>query len=76
MCGVWLDAVRQSRPNLHTAFNPWGRITTPESVRQLFHDAGVSEVDMVPEDGSQPLRTPDDFWTIALGSGLRWTMIR
>lgn len=29
---------------------------------------------MVPEEGSQPLRTPDDFWTIALGSGLRWTI--
>jgi hypothetical protein len=26
------------------------------------------------EDGYQTLRTPEDFWTIALGSGLRWTI--
>lgn len=29
---------------------------------------------VVPEEGQQALRSPVDFWTIALGSGLRWTI--
>jgi ubiquinone/menaquinone biosynthesis C-methylase UbiE len=71
---IWLDIVRRVRPDLHSAFNPWDRITTPQAVRRLFADAGVAQVEVVPEEGEQPLRTPDDFWTIALGSGLRWTI--
>ncbi len=71
---IWLEAVRQVRPDLHTAFNPWDRITTPEAVRKLFHDGGVRYADVVAEDGYQTLRTVEDFWTIALGSGLRWTI--
>jgi ubiquinone/menaquinone biosynthesis C-methylase UbiE len=71
---VWLAAVRRVRPDLYSAFNPWDRITTPEAVRKLFADAGVPRVDVVPEEGQQALRAPEDFWTIALGSGLRWTV--
>jgi ubiquinone/menaquinone biosynthesis C-methylase UbiE len=71
---IWLDAVRRVRPDLYSAFNPWDRITTPEALRKLFVDAGVPRVEVVTEEGYQALRTPDDFWTIALGSGLRWTI--
>lgn len=71
---IWLEAVRRVRPDLLAAFNPWDRITTPEAVRKLFHDGGIRTVDVVAEDGYQTLRTPEDFWTIALGSGLRWTI--
>lgn len=71
---TWLAAVRRVRPDLYTAFNPWDRITTPEAVRKLFADAGVHDVEVVAEDGHQRLRAPEDFWTIALGSGLRWTI--
>ena len=38
---VWLAAVRRVRPDLHTAFSPWDRITTRDAVRRLFADAGV-----------------------------------
>ncbi len=71
---VWNDTVRKVRPDLSAAFNPWDRITTSEAVRALFRGAGVPRVDVEPEDGYQPLDTPEDFWTIALGSGLRWTI--
>ncbi len=71
---IWLEAVRRVRPDLYTAFNPWDRITTPEAVRQLLHDGGAQRVEVAAEDGYQALRTPEDFWTIALGSGLRWTI--
>lgn len=71
---VWNAEVRRVRPDLYAAYNPWDRITTPEAVRRLFHSVGVSDVDVEPEDGYQPLSTPEDFWIIALGSGLRWTI--
>jgi hypothetical protein len=62
------------RPDLYTAFNPWDRITTTAAVRQLLHDGGARNADVAAEDGYQALRTPEDFWTMALGSGLRWTI--
>lgn len=71
---IWLDTVRRVRPDLHSGFNPWDRITTPQAVRKLLADGGVAQGEVVPEEGEQPLRGPDDFWTIALGSGLRWTI--
>lgn len=71
---IWLAAVRRVRPDHYSAFNPWDRITTPEAVRKLFADAGVPHADVVAEEGYQRLRTPEDFWTIAKGSGLRWTI--
>jgi ubiquinone/menaquinone biosynthesis C-methylase UbiE len=71
---IWLAAVRRVRPDLYSAFNPWDRITTREAVRKLFVDAGIPHAEVVAEEGYQDLRTPDDFWTIALGSGLRWTI--
>jgi ubiquinone/menaquinone biosynthesis C-methylase UbiE len=71
---VWNEAVRKVRPDLYAAYNPWDRITTPEAVRTLCRGAGVPSVDVEPEGGYQPLSTPEDFWTIALGSGLRWTI--
>lgn len=71
---LWLEVVRRRRPDLHTAFNPWDRITTTEAVCVLLHDGGAQNVEVDAEDGYQALRTPEDFWTIALGSGLRWTI--
>ncbi len=68
----WLAAVGRVRPDLCAAFNPWDRITTPDAVHQLFASAGICSVDVSAEAGHQPLNTPNDFWTIALGSGLRW----
>lgn len=71
---VWLAAVRRVRPDLYSAFNPWDRITTPDTVAKLFADGGVRQVEVVAEEGYQALRAPEDFWTIARGSGLRWTI--
>jgi ubiquinone/menaquinone biosynthesis C-methylase UbiE len=71
---IWLEAVRRVRPDLYTAFNPWDRITTPEAVHTLLHDGGAQRIGVAVEDGYQTLRTPEDFWIMALGSGLRWTI--
>ena len=70
----WLVAIKRERPDLHSAFNPWDRITDIESVRRLLRDGGVSNAEVVAEDGFQTLRSSEDWWTIALGSGLRWVI--
>jgi hypothetical protein len=70
----WLAAIKQERPDLHNAFNPWDRISEVESVGKLLRDGGVIDVEITAEEGSQPLRSAEDWWIIALGSGLRWTI--
>jgi SAM-dependent methyltransferase len=72
----WLAAIKKERPDLHSAFNPWDRITDVEAVRNLLRDGGATDAQVTAEDGCQPLRSPEDWWTIALGSGLRWTIDR
>lgn len=71
---IWREAVKNERPDLYTAFNPWDRITDVASVKNLFLSAGITKVDVVAENGSHPLTNPDDWWTIVLGSGFRWTV--
>jgi ubiquinone/menaquinone biosynthesis C-methylase UbiE len=71
---LWLAAIKQERPDLHSAFNPWDRITDVESVGKLLHDGGVMNAEVTAEEGFQRLRSSEDWWTIALGSGLRWTI--
>lgn len=66
----WQAAIKRERPDLCSAFNPWDRITDVESVRHLLHDGGIAGCEVAAEDGFQTLRPADDWWTIALGSGL------
>ena len=37
-------------------------------------DAGTTNIEVVAEEGKQELSCPEDWWTIAKGSGLRWTI--
>ncbi|HEV2458428.1 MAG TPA: methyltransferase domain-containing protein [Ktedonobacterales bacterium] len=71
---LFWHAVQRERPDLYRVFNPWDRITEPGALRQLLRAGGIDEVELEPEDGIQLLRTPEDFWTIALGSGYRGTI--
>jgi len=70
----WNEAVRAEQPDLYAAFCPWDRIVEPGALARLFEDAGVLEVDVVAESGKQDLARPEDWWTVVLGSGLRWTV--
>jgi 2-polyprenyl-3-methyl-5-hydroxy-6-metoxy-1,4-benzoquinol methylase len=71
---VWRAAVRGERPDLSAAFHPWDRITAPDQLHQLLQSSGVPDAEIVPESGSQILQSPQDWWTIVLGSGLRGTV--
>jgi ubiquinone/menaquinone biosynthesis C-methylase UbiE len=74
MSSAFWNVVRDVRPDLYRRFNPWDRITDPGQLRAVLTDAGVNDPDVVPESGTQPLPSPDDWWVIALGSGLRGTI--
>ena len=69
----WL-AVKESRPDLVATVSPWERITRPDALRQLLLESGIEVAEVTPEDGQQPLQSVDDWWTIVLGSGYRWTV--
>ena len=70
----WLAAIKRERPDLHSAFNPWDRITDIEAVNRLLQNGGVANPEVTAEHSLQPLRSAEDWWIIALGSGTRWTI--
>ncbi|MGH6960222.1 MAG: class I SAM-dependent methyltransferase [Dongiaceae bacterium] len=71
---AWWAAEKEFRPDLLPAVNPWERIMTPDAMRQLLTASSIPEAEIVDEDGRQELRSPDDWWTVVLGSGYRWTV--
>jgi ubiquinone/menaquinone biosynthesis C-methylase UbiE len=73
---LFWTAVQHERPDLYRAFQPWDRLTDTVAVRQLLLEAGVAEPEITisMEAGTQPLRSPEDFWTVVLGSGYRGTI--
>ena len=68
------DSVREVRPTLYKGFNPWDRVSEPETVRSLLASAGVRDPTVVAESGSQPLEAPEDWWPMVLGTGYRGTI--
>jgi len=68
------NVVAGERPDLVRGFHPWDDLVTPAALNQLFERAGIDGVDVEPVDGMHPLATPEDWWTIVLGSGYRATV--
>jgi len=71
---VFWEAVRSERADLHKAFNPWDRISEPQELRRLLLEGGVESAEVIAEHGEHPLPSPEDWWTIVLGSGYRGTV--
>lgn len=67
-------AVQQMRPDLHRNFSPWERIDQPEALADLLRASGITGAEVVAESNLHPLSSPEDWWTIALGSGFRGTI--
>lgn len=68
------DSIRAVSPSLYKGFNPWDRITTPDAVRALFNFDGVESLEVVAEAGVHRLSSPEDWWTMIMGSGYRGTV--
>ena len=67
----FLDAVRSRRPGIEE-YRPWDRLATEENVAALMREAGIARFEVTAEAGREPLEHPEDWWTVVLGTGLRW----
>ena len=72
--GAFWRAVLNVRPELYKAFNPWDRISDPESLRDMLKKGGVDPEEVTAEKRWHPLCCDEDWWTIAMGSGYRGTI--
>ena len=72
--GIFWDAIGAERPDLVRSFNPWERTGTPSVLEAVLVEGGVAGVTAVAEAGTHPLRSPEDWWAIVMGSGYRGTM--
>lgn len=68
------NAVRNERADLYKGFNPWDRISEPESLRALLSSTGAETLDIAPEAARHHLRSPEDWWPMVLGTGYRGTI--
>jgi SAM-dependent methyltransferase len=73
---AWREVIGEVAPEWGNDFNPWDRITTEAAVWKLLEDGGVSGIRVEPEAARHPLREPEDFWRIAMGTGFRWPIMQ
>lgn len=59
------------RPDLNKVCNPWDRINDPEGLRRMLREGGVEAGEVITENSWHPVRSPEDWWTIVLGSSRR-----
>ena len=70
------NAIGNVRPDLQRSFNPWDRISKPSGLLDLFAEANIDihTDEILAESGIHALSSPDDWWSIAMGSGYRGTL--
>ena len=68
------NAVQKIRPELYKGFNPWDRICNEDALRALLAEGGLTRIEVLAEQGSQPINVPEDWWAMVLGSGYRGTV--
>jgi ubiquinone/menaquinone biosynthesis C-methylase UbiE len=71
---MFWDAVRAVQPSLYRGFNPWDDITTPALLVDLYDRAGAAGATAEAVSATHPIASPEDFWVVVLGSGLRATV--
>ena len=76
MTDVWKAAVAAERSDLVLDADPWERATDTTTVAAILAEAGIPEASttVMPAFDRWPLRTPRDWWSIVMGTGLRWTV--
>ena len=68
------DSIRQEAPEFHKSFNPWDRISQPESLAEMLGVAGVKADHIEVKNGTHPIKGPEDWWATLLGTGYRGTI--
>jgi ubiquinone/menaquinone biosynthesis C-methylase UbiE len=70
---VFVAAVAEVAPDVDV-IQPWCRTDSESVLRGLFDGAGFREVTIETDDDVLALPSPDDWWRIVMGSGLRRTV--
>jgi SAM-dependent methyltransferase len=68
---VWGEGAFAPLDGIFPGPHRWNRLSTRESFAALFAAAGIPNVEIAEEQHEQPVVTPEDWWTICLGSGFR-----
>ena len=63
--------IEAERPDLCKKSRPWDNINQPTSLQTLLETAGVTDIQVFTESTTHELASPEDWWTIILGSGYR-----
>lgn len=71
---IFWDAIAAERPDLVKKFTPWERIGDPASLQALLEAGNATQVEVFAEVGTHELTSPEDWWTMVLGGGLRGTI--
>ncbi len=69
--GIFCEELQRLRPNTPPSPRPWERLTRPEGLRRMMVDGGAGDPVIHDAPDRQILGNPEDWWTIALGSGFR-----
>ncbi len=68
------SSIKDIRPDLYKGFNPWDRINDPAGLRKILDEGGVASPNIIAENRRHPIKSPEDWWAIVLGSGYRGTI--
>ena len=70
---VFAETVGELAPTVEV-LEPWRRTEDAAVLSDIFETAGIDGVTIETRDDELPLRSPDDWWRIVLGSGFRRTL--
>lgn len=70
---AFVDIVSAVAPEVDL-IEPWRRTEDLSVFRSVFRDAGVDDVAITTVEDRLPLPSPDDWWSIVMGSGFRHTV--
>ncbi|SDL93032.1 class I SAM-dependent methyltransferase [Aliiruegeria lutimaris] len=71
---AWSDIVQDERPDLLSEPSPGDRISSSDELAAMLRNGGADEPIVVEEAGSHVLSSPNDWWSIVMGSGMRGVM--
>jgi ubiquinone/menaquinone biosynthesis C-methylase UbiE len=64
-------SVGELRSELYKPSEPWDCIADPADLRRMLREGGVEADEVIAENRWHPIVSPEDWWTIVLGSGRR-----
>ena len=71
---IFWETVRAEQPALYKGFNPWDLICDPPSIRAALEAGGAKVTDAIAAPGKHPINSPEDWWSMLMGSGFRGTI--